>query len=210
MRKEFGKKSIALMMATSLLVGGVIGGTVAWLADSTDVVTNTFTESNIDITLTETEKGTDYVFDMVPGWKLDKNPLVTVEGNSEDCWLFVQVDESATLKLSDYIAYAVDTEWTQGNGTDIPANVYYREVTASDNDQSFNILGAGSHTYAGETYTWSDDEVLVKPEVTQAMMDAITEDNEPTLEFTAYAVQLYKANDQKFEAKDAWAQRPTA
>ena len=209
MRKEFGKKSIALMMAMSLFAGGVIGGTVAWLADSTEVVTNTFAESNIDITLTEENKGTDYVFDMVPGWTLDKDPLVTVEGDSEACWLFVQIDESTSLKLSDYIAYAVDEEWTKGDGTDIPANVYYRKVLSSADDQSFNVLGAGSHIYAGETYSWADNEVLVKPDVTKNMMDVIDNTNKPKLTFKAYAVQLYKANNQEFTAKEAWAQKQT-
>ena len=40
-------KGIVLLIAVALLVGGLIGGTVAWLLDATPVVENTFTVSGM-------------------------------------------------------------------------------------------------------------------------------------------------------------------
>ena len=41
-RRIFGSKSLALVLACVLLVGGVIGGTVAWLTAKTNEVTRKF------------------------------------------------------------------------------------------------------------------------------------------------------------------------
>ena len=48
-------KLIAAVQAIVLVVGGVVGGTVAWLIATPDPVVNTFTYGDIDITLTETD-----------------------------------------------------------------------------------------------------------------------------------------------------------
>ena len=159
------KKSIALVLALVLVVGGVVGGTIAWLTDETQAVTNTFTVGNIDIDLTET---TGENYKMIPGKTLDKDPKVTVKAGSEDCWLFVEITESANL--DDFITYAPAAGWTE-----LEAGVYYREVAASDADQEFAVL--------------EGDEVTVDGGVTKAMMDAITEKTQPTLTFKAYAIQ---------------------
>lgn len=196
------KKSIALLMAASLCVGGIIGGTVAWLTDTTDEVTNTFTDSGVEITLAETTGGN---YKMVPGFTISKDPKVTVESGSEACWLFVKIVESTDPNLRSYIDYTVAEGWTAGDGTDIPSSVYYRKVDASDNDQTFGIIG---YTDTKGTEDTSDDEfvantVLVLDSVTSEMMTAIA-DEQPTLTFTAYASQYYKANNESFEAKEAW------
>lgn len=215
-RRTFGSKSLALVLACVLLVGGVIGGTVAWLTAKTNEVTNVFTTSDINVKLEETE--TD--FKMIPGWTIDKSPRVTVEKGSEDCWLFVEVTESTNLKLSDYIKYAVNTGtasttdgvthggWTQGTGEDgVPTNVYYCKVTGVTADQVFAVLGSGTYSFNGDNYTWANDEVLTKPEVTKEMMAAVTtgeNGNQPKLSFTAYASQLKKNNTTEFTAAQAW------
>ena len=45
------KKIIATVGACALCVGLGVAGTLAWLTDTTDEVKNTFTTSDIDITL---------------------------------------------------------------------------------------------------------------------------------------------------------------
>nr|MDY5756504.1 hypothetical protein [Eubacteriales bacterium] len=87
------KKGLALVLALTLLVVGVVAGTLAWLTAKSDVVTNTFTTSDINITLEETEGGTNKEFKMIPGWTIEKDPKVTVVAGSEDCYLFVKVEE---------------------------------------------------------------------------------------------------------------------
>lgn len=212
-RRTFGSKSLALALACILLIGGVIGGTVAWLTAKTNEVTNVFTTSDINVKLEEAE--TD--FKMIPGWTIDKSPRVTVEKGSEDCWLFVEVTESTNLKLSDYIKYAVNTGtesttdgvthggWTQGTGENgVPTNVYYRKVTGVTADQVFAVLGSGTY---GE-YSWANDEVLTLPEVTKETMANVTTGetgNQPKLSFTAYASQLMKNSTTEFTVAQAWS-----
>lgn len=157
------KKTLALVLALTLLVAGVVGGTLAWLTDRTAEVKNTFTVGDINIGLTETT--TDYK--MVPGNTIAKDPTVTVKANSEACWLFVQVTESTNLK--DFITYAIAEGWTE-----LQDGVYYREVPASAADQTFPVL-------AGNTVT-------VNNTVTKAMLTAKDFAN-PTLTFKAYAIQ---------------------
>ena len=180
------KKTLALLLALVLVFGAAVGGTIAYLTDKTASITNTFTVGNINIDLAETT--TD--FKMVPGCDIAKDPKVTVVANSEACWLFVRIDESTNL--DDFISYTVASGWTQGDGTNIPANVWYRSVTASTTDQTFSVL--------------TGDKVTVKNTVTKTMMDALTDNTRPTLTFTACAVQA----DGFSTAAAAYAQAPAA
>ena len=182
------KKTLALILALVLVFGAAVGGTIAYLTDTTGPVTNTFTVGNIDITLAETTA--DYK--MVPGCNIAKDPKVTVEANSEDCWLFVKIDESSNLK--DFISYNVATGWTKGDGNGIPSNVWYRTVEAATADQTFSVLAG--------------DQVTVNNDVTKTMMDGLKVDGaiQPTLTFTACAVQA----DGFAAASDAYAKAPEA
>lgn len=172
------KKALALVLALTLLVAGVVGGTLAWLTDQTDEVKNTFTVGDINIGLTETTAG----YKMVPGNTIAKDPTVTVKANSEACWLFVQVTESTDLK--DFITYAIAEGWTALPGVD---GVYYREVPASAADQTFSVLAG--------------DAVTVKSDVTRTMLETAKADA-PTLTFQAYAIQ----KDHFATADAAWAE----
>lgn len=169
------KKTLALVLALTLLVAGVVGGTLAWLTDQTAEVKNTFTVGDINIGLTETT--TDYK--MVPGNTIAKDPTVTVKANSEACWLFVKVTESENLDT--FITYAIAEGWTE-----LQDGVYYREVPASNADQTFSVL--------------ADNAVTVKSDVTRTMLETAKTDA-PTLTFQAYAVQ----KDNVASASDAWA-----
>ena len=44
-------KAFAVILAAVLVLGGAIGGTMAWLIDGTEAVANVFTDSDINITL---------------------------------------------------------------------------------------------------------------------------------------------------------------
>ena len=236
-RRTFGSKSLALVLACVLLVGGVIGGTLAWLTADGGSVTNTFTESDINITLIESgddetaAPGQQRSFEMVPGWTIDKDPKVTVDADSEDCWLFVKITESTDPDLDAYISYAIAEGWQIVEPTNNSGNlanistladeiVIGRKVYKDDATKEFGILGAGNFTDSMGTdattddfpITWEADEVCVKPSVTKQMMAAI-ETQKPTLTFQAYAVQLFKINSDgdkpntagEFTAEEAWA-----
>ena len=190
------KKSIAVVLALVLLVCCAVGGVLAWLTATTGPVVNTFTVGNVDITLAEsvdTDSDGAASFKMVPGQTIFKDPKVTVVGGSEACWLFVKVEEEGTFVTG--VTYSIATGWTKGDDTKIPANVYYREVPATTADTSYYVL-KGSTEYPNGVVTVSEN--LTKEEI----KDITTQ---PTLTFTAYAVQ----KDGIADADTAWAKVST-
>ena len=169
--RELSGKLVVAMLAVTLLIGCAIGGTVAWLTAKTDPVVNTFTYGDINIELTET-KPTNKQAKIIPGVDIEKDPKVTVKANSETCWLFVKVEESGKF-VENKVTYSIATGWTQGDGTNIPENVYYREVGAVTENTDFAVL--------------KDNMVTVSDTLTKEDIKSIA--TNPTLTFTAYAVQ---------------------
>lgn len=173
-RRGISTKTLVALLSLVLLLGCSLGGTLAWLADKTDPVINTFTVGDIKIELTETPRE----YKIVPGVNIAKDPKVTVEADSEACWLFVKVDEDNWPTFTERdgttttrkVNYTIAQGWAELTGV---AGVYYREVGASDNAQEFYVLD-------GNTVTVSEN--LTKSELQQITTN-------PTLTFTAYAVQ---------------------
>ena len=184
------KKAIIAVVALVLVLCCAMGGTLAWLVDSTTEVKNTFTYGDINISLWEHELNDDGLtlstdvftgaeqtgFKMIPGNKIEKDPTVTVKADSEASWLFVKVVESDNF--DDFMTYGVASGWTQltvdAEGNAITDLIYYREVAATTADTDFAVL--------------ANDSVSVKDTVTKDMLkDGVFV--APTLSFTAYAVQ---------------------
>ena len=194
------KKTLALLLALVLVFGAAVGGTIAYLTDTTDPVTNTFTVGKVDITLTETfntdtnSDGTNDAWkaQLIPGTTYAKDPVVTVANDSEDCWLFVKFEEIGNPAT--YLTYTSNLTtangWTQGDGTNIPTNVWYRAVNKTDATKSFQLL-AGDNTY-------STGCISVKDTVTNDNMAAASN---AQLVYTAYACQ--SAN---MSVEAAWAE----
>lgn len=198
------KKILALTLVFALALALGIGGTVAWLTAQTSPVVNTFTVGDINITLAETgttNNAKNYTF--VPGDTLAKDPKVTVIAGSEDCYLFVKVEEAnntATGLTGKVINWSVDT------GTDpaikwvpVPEHdgYWYRTVpavaanTTEENLPSFDVL--------------KDNQVTVNEKVTKDMVTGLTA-KKPTITVTAAAVQ----KDNVADVTAAWAKLPTA
>ena len=181
-RRGVASKTLVLALAVMLIVGATIGGTIAWLTDKTDAVTNTFTVGDINISLTETwntDTDDDKVNDawsakLVPGAEYAKNPVVTVKAKSEKCYLFVKISE--VNNPTDTLSYTLNLEgWIKLDGAATDGDVYYRVVDASEADQSWHLL--------------TGDKVTVKTGVTKEQLTASTF-KAPTLTFKAYAVQF--------------------
>lgn len=188
-RRSISSRTFIMLLAVTLLIGCAIGGTVAWLTAKTDPVVNTFTYGNINIELTETKPANKQA-KIIPGVDIEKDPKVTVNANSETCWLFVKVKEEnwPTFKETDgttnKVSYAIANGWTALDGV---AGVYYREVEASANNSSYGIL--------------ADDKVTVSENLTKTEVNSIAAGTQPKLTFTAYAVQKENITT----AADAWA-----
>ncbi len=197
--KLYGRKALVLACALTMAATAGVGGTVAWLITKTDQVVNTFTYGDIDITLEETDTNTNpdtgdqgdgdndpntNTYEMVPGTDIKKDPKITVEGDSEACWLFVELTESENFE--GFLSYEISEEpdeygnkWTALEGVE---NVYYRETVYSADDQAFAVLAG--------------NKVTVSADVTKEQLNALDEgETYPTLSVAAYAVQRASIDD---------------
>ena len=170
-------KIAALIAAIVLAIGCTAGGTVAWLVSKPAAIVNTFTIGNINATLTETKRA----YNIVPGVDIAKDPVATVEANSEDCYLFVQLTEKnwPAFTEADNTTRKVEYKIAQG-WTELEDGVYYRVVTKSDTeDQSYPVLKDNKVTVSN---------TLTKEEA-NAIGLAIKTTGAPELTVAVYAVQ---------------------
>ena len=195
-RRMSNKKFIAIlsvfvMLALTMVVGCAVDGTVAWLVSESESSVSTFTLGDINIKLTEAESESQPL-KIIPGVEIRRSLKVTVEPNSEACWLFVKVEETnwPDLKETDgttrKVSYSVDVQngWTALN---THPGVYYREVSAEDAQR-------------GDAYDVNCN-VTVSQMLTKAEVNSIAAGTQPRLSFTAYAVQRLGIDD----AAAAWA-----
>lgn len=186
-------KALAALLAVTLMLGGVVGGTIAWLKTETSPIVNTFTVGDIDITLEETwntDSDSDGTADkwegkILPGSELAKDPVVTVKANSEACWLFVELTKSSNWPSA--MTYQIVEDWTELPNVSENSTIYYRQVGANENDQSFHIL--------------LGDKVEVADTMTKADLNLIS--GTPTLTIKAYAIQAANIGEDADAAK-AW------
>lgn len=208
-RTNNARRILLLVGLMSLVAVISIGGTIAWLTDKTDAVTNTFTTANIDIDLDETKapNGANLAANekweakLVPGTTYDKDPKVTVKAGSEACWLFVHVDAQnnaitetvdGTEKtvIDQIVKFNVASGWNAVTGH---AGYYYRSVTANEaSEQSFTVL--------------ADNKVVISEALTKEQEKALkVAGKEPKIVITAAAVQ----SDNVASVDKAWAKLPT-
>lgn len=208
-KKSVSMKAVVVLMALVLLIGCGVGGTLAWLMDTTDNVTNTFSVGNIDIDIyehtletdgdlstTETKSRADYK--ILPGTSEKKDPTVEILKNSENCFVFMQVQEiSNTIPGSDpakkYITYTIDSAvWTQlmdSSGNPVAVNgvpVYYATTnyTTQSTDKTYNILTDKKVSYSNDLT--KDDINKLYTYGTDGNVENVTK---PQLIFKAFAVQ---------------------
>lgn len=158
------KRMILLITAVALLTVSV-GVTLAILMDSPKAVENTFTIGNVKITLNETT-GNEYK--IAPGVTHIKDPAVTLKAESDACWLFVRVNKS--MHFDSFFTYEMHDGWLP-----LPQNsgVYYMQVPSTGVDRVYKVL--------------KNDRIYVKDSITEENLSTITVN--PTLDFTAYAIQ---------------------
>lgn len=96
-------KALILTLCAVLLVAASMLGTMAYLT-SQDQVVNTFTVGSVAITLDEAKANPDgslvagaarvkaNSYKLLPGHEYKKDPTIHVDANSEDCFLFVKVE----------------------------------------------------------------------------------------------------------------------
>ena len=152
------KKTLTVVIALVLVVVMSVAGTVAYLTSQV-TVTNAFTVGNVTITMDEAKvdvygvkdgdtRVTTNTYRLIPGHTYIKDPVVHVDADSENCWLFVKVENG----ISDLEATGTTTiaaqlaanGWTPiSEGSNIYA--YSRIATKADT----NVPVFGSFTIAG-------------------------------------------------------------
>jgi len=103
-------KALLLTLCAVLLVTASVLGTMAFLT-SNDEVVNTFSVGSVAITLDETdvddstpntERDKANSYKLMPGHEYTKDPIIHVDATSEDCYLFVKVDNQiAAIEATD-------------------------------------------------------------------------------------------------------------
>ena len=185
---KLNKKIIAMLsvfiMLALVVIGSSVSGTVAWLVSKPESTVSTFTLGDINITLAESDFGSQPK--IIPGVDIKRDPKVTVMANSEACWLFVKVEErnwpdfeeeNGTRKVS----YSVNNGW---NVLTNNPGVYFREVSAEDAQKGidYTVLAGNESCPSGV--------IKVSQELTKEEINSIrSSEKQPSLTFTAYAVQ---------------------
>lgn len=191
-------KAMLLALCAVLLVAGSVMGTLAYLQDKTETVTNTFAVGKVEITLheyqldeagkkvPETNDQGEVLKDsadniiykkaennltgikLVPDREIQKNPVITVKEGSEACYLFVKVEDG--LKALATINWDLNKWKPLSNGI-----YYYYQTVAAPTDNDPNAVG--------------DVEVPVFPSITCKNVEMYENAENISLAITAYAVQ---------------------
>lgn len=201
------KKKIALMATSLVLVAALaVGGTLAYLT-SHATVTNTFTVGNVAITLDEAKvnevgekvdkegnilgenaadvRVTDNEYKLMPGHTYVKDPTIHVDANSEDCYLFVKVENGISgIEASDnnIASQLTSNGWNSLEGNN---GVYYY----THDGQTIVSVGDNNDYKVFDSFTINGDA-------------DVSDCAGATIEITAYAVQAdgFNTPDAAWEA----------
>ena len=181
------KKSIILIFSCILLLTVIVSGTIAWFKSESNSLVSKFSYGNIKIFITEEDVNDENVknFEIIPGAKIKKNTTVTVEENSEDCWLFIEIEQSDNFY--NFMNYSIEAGWKKLEEYE---NIYYREVDKKNEKQIYAVF--------------KDDIINVNSDITRELFNSLTDDNYPMISILAYGIQRNSKIDAIDTAEDAW------
>lgn len=207
------KKILVACLCVALAVLTVAGTTLAYLTSQAEVK-NTFTVGNVKMTMDEAKVNTDGTpvenanrvgsndYILSPGHTYVKDPIVHMDAVSENCYVFIKVEnglgvlEAATSAedggYKNIAAQITANGWKPlMNGTTAVAGVYYQEYTKNQTDRELKVF---------ENFKIADNANTLKNANNQVIWDTITDANKITVNVTAYAIQA----DGMTSAYDAW------
>ncbi len=191
-------KALLLALCAVSLVTASVFGTMAYLTDD-KTVTNTFTVGSVAITMDEKDvdhssqnangRDTRNSYKLLPGQNYTKDPVIHVDANSEECFLFVKVENDIKDIESKEPGKSVAAQMTAKGWMSVEGNVY---------------------VYVGKT----DKPAVVAKGANIPVFDNITIDGSvngdtlknyegKTITVNAYAVQ--KAGFENMTAAQIWA-----
>lgn len=206
------KKILVACLCVALAVLTVAGTTLAYLTSQAEVK-NTFTVGNVKMTMDEAEVNTDGTpvenanrvgsndYILSPGHTYVKDPIVHMDAVSENCYVFIKVEnglgvlEAATSAedggYKNIAAQITANGWKPlMNGTTAVAGVYYQEYTKNQTDRELEVFV--NFKIADNANTLKDGD--------QVIWDTITTAQPIKVNVTAYAIQA----DGMTSVYDAW------
>lgn len=173
-----GKKALLMTLCAVMLVVASVMGTMAYLTDTASV-TNTFTVGKVEITLDEApvndmgvvvegDRGTKNNYKLLPGHEYTKDPTIHVDKDSEDCWLFVKVEDGlAAIEDTETIAAQMEKNgWTAVE--DIGVYAYKDIVTKAADDKDIEVFGTFKIKGNADVSTYGKAEIIVTAYAVQA------------------------------------------
>lgn len=148
------KKIVATGSALALTAAVAVGGTLAWLQNSTGPVTNTFTYSkgqDILLDLYEYNGGETPLYNasytIVPGAEVDKDPTLKLT-TTTDSYIYVEILDEMNATVPNSASFTVKSEWVKlqdGDGTDVKGThggqIYVYETTESSaTGEEYNVF----------------------------------------------------------------------
>lgn len=179
-------KALLLSLCAVLLVTASVLGTVAWLTDQAEV-TNTFTVGNVGISLDEAkvnedgeklenaERVQENEYKLMPGRTYTKDPTIHVDDNSEDCYLFVKIENGIDDIETDTYGKTVAEQMSNNNWASIidgkeTIYVYYQDGNPA-------VVSAETDVTIFENFTIGED------------VNNLASYADSNIKVTAYAIQ---------------------
>lgn len=204
--KKTVKKVLALSSGAVLLVAASVMGTMAYLTDNVSVA-NTFTVGKVDISLDEAwtneygkplNENNEIVtsidsakrvsaneYKLIPGMTYTKDPTIHVDEDSEECYLFVKVENgiSGIEKGGNTATTSIASQLTTNHWHSVPGaqNYYYYSTGAGQTPEPTKVNPETDNVNKVVFSSFIVDET--------ATAETLAEYKDKTVKVTAYAIQ---------------------
>lgn len=179
------KKIFLAVLALSLILFGSVNVSLAYLTDM-DSAYNSFTVGQVGLSLSdEVASAARAAADnkLIPGCTYEKKPVITVDTASEDCWLFVKLENGVeSIEPEGEASIAAQMEKNNWKRLDGAENIWYHD----------GMVSGGTQIYLFESFS-------VDSAVTAEALFAC---DGAKIAVTAYGIQAAGFDS----ADDAWAQ----
>lgn len=206
------KKQVIAGIAAAMVCVGAVGGTFAYLTQTSAVVTNTFTVgNNVQISLDEAKvdelgeeipgekRVTENKYKLIPGHPYTKDPMVHIGKDSETCYVFIKVENGIEAIESEREGYTSIAEQITKNGwiavKDHPGYYYKANKVDPDGEEDVKYSVFDDFEIDQDAYINEDENPMQ-----ELNLAGYTDKN---ITITACAVQA-DGFDSALEAVDAW------
>ena len=160
------KKLIISAITLAVAVTVSVGFTIAYFVSVSGPVVNTFTVGEVELELADSNEDE---IQLIPGVTAERTTVVTVLSGSEDCYVYVKIEQPSELRH--YVSFELEEGWINLGGID---GVYYRQVSKSAVNQKYHVF--------------KNDEVAIQSSLTKEKMSQLDRGGYD-MKVTAYAIQ---------------------